>query len=177
MKKNGFTLLELLIVVVVIGILATLVSGAAVYAMRTAREKRAMVSRSVLKTAISRYRSEYNRWPGGYAEGWDDAHTFSGENNQRVFSMLRVGSDDNPDGIQFFDETAFFTTATDGRNTRRLSETDPETPTPLVYQSRDGRILDSAGNYYYYKVTINYSNETVSVETPAFTANNSDEED
>ena len=65
MKKGGFTLLELLVVIVVISILATIVVGGANYTLRVAREKRMKISCKTLETAIQRYHTEYNDWPGG----------------------------------------------------------------------------------------------------------------
>ncbi len=175
MRKNGFTLLEVLVVIVVIGILATLISSAAAIAMRSARAKRVKVSRTILETAIYRYRSEYNEWPGGYDNGWGGEHTFSGENNKLVFGMLRSDSKDNPDRVQFLDETAFFTKASGGE-AKKLSETDPSTAQPLVFLSRSGKVLDADGNYHYYAVEINYENETVAVTAPGFDEDE-DEED
>ncbi len=173
MKKNGFTLLEILVVIVIIGILATLVAGAAAFAMRSAREKRVEISCSVLKTAIYRYRTEYNEWPGGYT-GDGGTKTFSGDGNKAIFGMLRVGSSDNPDKIQFIDETAFFTTASGGE-AQKLSDTSASTPLPLVFLSRSGKVLDKNGKYHYYKVVIDYDDETVEVSAPGFTDENEDD--
>jgi len=167
MKRNGFTLLEILVVIVIIGILATLVAGSASFAMRVAREKRVSLSCRVLETAIHRYRSEYNDWPGGYT-GENSSKTFSGDDNKKVFGMLRIGSADNPDNIQFIDETAFFTTMSGGKEAQKLSETDPSTSRPLVFLSRSGKVLDEDGNYHYYSVTIDYDDEMVKVEAPGF---------
>ena len=175
MRKNGFTLLEILVVIVVIGVLATLVAGSATFAMRSAREKRVKMSCTVLQTAIYRYRTEYNDWPGGYDQSWGKSHTFSGSDNKKVFDMLRAGSDDNPDHIPFLDETAFFTTAPGGKEARKLSDTDAATAAPLVFLSRSGHVLDEDGRYFYYRVTINYEDETVSVDSPGFA--DEDEED
>ncbi len=175
MRKNGFTLLEILVVIVVIGILATLVAGSATFAMRSARDKRVKISCTDLQTAIYRYRSEYNEWPGGYKESWGKKHTFSGEDNKEIFSMLRAGSDDNPDHIQFIDETAYFTTKSGGKEAQKLSETDTSTRRPLVFLSRSGHVVDEDGRYFYYRATINYEDETVVVDSPGFDAE--DEED
>ena len=157
MRKKGFTLLELLVVIVVVGILATLVAAAAGYAVRTARQRRMEISCQNLRIAILRYRTEYNEWPGG-DPGSVASKTFEGTSNKNVFGMLRRESDDNPDHIHFLDETAFFTPG--GEGSQKLSETTGDQP--LVCLSRTGR------DYLYYKVVINYANETVSVSVPDF---------
>ena len=164
MRKNGFTLLEILVVIVVIGILATLVAGAAIFAVRSARDKRVKISCAVLQTAIYRYRAEYNEWPGGYHDSWGGEHIFLDDDNKDVFSMLRVDSDDNPDHIRFIDETAFFTP--DDAEATKLSETTGTKPKPLVFVAKDGRwTWKKTGKHLYYRVIINYKSETVTVDT------------
>ena len=158
MKKGGFTLLELLVVIVVIGILATLVAGGATYAVRVSREKRRTISCKTLQTAIYRYRSEYNEWPGGDST----SGKFFGNQNAKVFGMLRADSSANPDGIHFLDETAFLTPDGDG-GAQKLSETSGDRP--LVFNTRSGKWTDTTGNYFYYRIMINYEDETVDVDT------------
>ena len=181
MRKNGFTLLELLVVIVIIGILATLIASGATFAVRSARQKRCELSCSVLRTAIARYHTEYNEWPGGDPPTGDPDHdgdvekTFKGAENKDVFGMLRLGSPDNRKGVQFFDETAFFTEAPGGGEARKLSETDPAVRQPLVFLSRSGKVLNSRGEYHYYQVYINYSKDLVKVTAPGF--KDEDEED
>ena len=173
MKRNGFTLLELLVVIVVIGILATLVAGAAGYATRSARAKRMGISCKTLETAIHRYRTEYGEWPGGY-KGKDTSKTFSGEANASVFGMLRVNSDDNPDHIRVLDETAFFTPDGDFGANKLCDATGDR---PLVCQYRSGRwTKKDSDRYLYYKVTIDYDDETVTVSAPGFNDEGDDED-
>lgn len=164
MKKTGFTLIELLVVIVIIGILATLVVGGANYTVRVSRERRREISCQTLQTAIYRYRTEYNEWPGGVTPKKDKtSHTFTGEENAKVFGMLRPSNKKaNPDGIHFLDETGFFTPDSDG-GAIKLSETAGDRP--LVFVSRSGRWTDKNGNYLYYRVTINFEDETVKVDT------------
>ena len=171
MKRNGFTLIELLVVIVIVSILATLVVGGANYAVRVSREKRRVISCQALKTAIYRYRTEYNEWPGGVqsSNNKDHTYTFSGEENKEVFGMLRASDKENTDKIHFIDETAFFTPDGDG-GAVKLS--DPSVGTgrkPLVFIARSGRWVDervkSKDNYLYYRVTIDFDDETVSVDT------------
>ena len=163
MKKGGFTLLELLVVIVVIGILATLVTGGATYAVRVSREKRRTISCKTLQTAIRRYYNEYNEWPGGVEpDEHTKSHKFCGKDNAKVFGMLRADSSANPDGIHFIDETAFLTPDGDG-GAQKLSETSGDRP--LVFNTRSGKWTDATGGYFYYRVTINFEDETVDVDT------------
>lgn len=169
MEKKGFTLLELLVVIVVMGILATLVAGGASYALRVARAKRVTVSCATLKTAIFRYHSEYNEWPGGKtpsASASDKTVVYKGAENAQVFGALRSdNAKDNPDGITFLDETAFYTPASDGE-AMKLSETSGAKP--LVFVSRSGRWSTKSGDYFYYRVKINHEYQSVTVEAPGF---------
>ncbi len=165
MKKNGFTLIELLVVIVIISILATLVVGGANYAVRVSREKRRAISCQTLQTAIYRYRTEYNEWPGGIQKSSNDAHnhTFQDDDNAKVFGMLRASNKkDNPDGIHFIDETAFFTPDGDD-GAIKLSETTGDKP--LVFVARSGRWLNKNGQHLYYRVVIDFDDETVTVDT------------
>lgn len=168
MKKGGFTLLELLVVIVVMGIVATIVVGGASYSLRVARAKRVAISCKTLQTALHRYYTEYNKWPGGGTptKAKDYKITFSGDDNKKVFWALRAeNSKDNPDGIHFLDETVFFTP--DGNDgAKKLSETSGSKP--LVFASRSGRWTNKSGDYLYYKVVINYEHESVSVTSPGF---------
>lgn len=164
MKRNGFTLIELLVVIVIIAILATLVVGGANYAVRVSREKRRTISCQTLQTAIYRYRTEYNEWPGGVSPSKNTkSYTFEKENNKKIFGMLRASSRDNPDGIHFIDETAFFTPDGDDGGAMKLSETTGDRP--LVYIARSGRWMDKNGSYLYYRVTIDFDDDTVKVDT------------
>ena len=170
MKKSGFTLLELLVVIVVISILATLVVGGANYTLRVAREKRVNLSCKTLQTAIHRYHTEYNDWPGGKTPGSDGEVEYSGAENSKVFGALRISNTEAPpkgnkDEIVFIDETAFFTP--DGSDeAQKLSETTGAKP--LVFVSRSGRWTNKNKKFLYYKVKINYEFQTVKVEAPGF---------
>ncbi len=173
MKRNGFTLLELLVVIVVISILATIAMTAAAYAMRSSRAKRMAISCRTLELAIHRYRTEYGEWPGGY-RGKDKSKTYSGEENASVFGMLRTKSNDNPDHIRFLDETAFFTPDGDFGADKLCDTTGNRA---LICQYRSGRWTRKGTNkYLYYKVVIDFDDETVTVSAPNFNDEGDDED-
>jgi type II secretion system protein G len=86
--KRGFTILELLIVVAVIGILIGIVMGSAAGARRNARIQQANVEVRGLVVAIRAYKIEYGKWPVKEAGGiWD------GDNADLVLALTAKGND------------------------------------------------------------------------------------
>lgn len=85
----AFTLIELLIVISIIAIVATLAVGAAVKAIHQGKVKRIATTALTLKMAIMNYRSQRGNWPfvrpGGKSNG-----DFSGKGNVRT---LKGGAD------------------------------------------------------------------------------------
>jgi len=60
---RGFTLIEILIVVVIIGLLASLVGPALFKKVGSSRQKTAMAQISMLETALKTYRLDTGRYP------------------------------------------------------------------------------------------------------------------
>ncbi|WP_372846412.1 type II secretion system protein [Pontiella sp.] len=65
MEKRGFTLVELLVVIVIVSILATLGSRVVRSARTNAKRAQAMVEMKSIETAIKAYRSKYGFLPAG----------------------------------------------------------------------------------------------------------------
>lgn len=76
--KKGFTIVELLVVVAIIGILLGIVSTATIGSIRNGRAKRAEAMCSVLSQAISSYYAQKGEWPTAieaYARNMGDKET------------------------------------------------------------------------------------------------------
>jgi len=63
MKKNGFTLLEMLIVIAILSILVTLGSKALRSARTSAKKTQALVEMTSIETAVKSYFNEYGKLP------------------------------------------------------------------------------------------------------------------
>ena len=170
--RAGFTLVELLAVMLLIAILLGIILGAALYLIKTARSNRSQHTATTLKTALVNYRHEYGRLPvpGGWASSahfktngaGDQTMVASNEENRIVFDLLRTDNSDanaNPKGIPFLDETAVLALAGGQRMTYHMARAKGSPPFPLVYTMRNG-------GTEYFTVTINFDQETAAVERP-----------
>ena len=83
--KKGFTLVEMLVVITILGILMAMMVPAAGMILKRARVAQAKADAGVVTTVMLKYHADYNRWPGFYAQelaaglphlthkGWVDA--------------------------------------------------------------------------------------------------------
>ena len=74
MKNKGFTLIEIMIVLVIIGILMGLISAAVFKAMENAKISKAKADIAVLETALSAYEADTGDYPPqqSIGQGWED---------------------------------------------------------------------------------------------------------
>lgn len=83
MSKRGFTIVELLVVITVIGVLMGIVTTAASNSMAASREKRATALCSLVQTGLATYYAQRGEWPeplGGKVK----SGSFSSSNDEGV---------------------------------------------------------------------------------------------
>lgn len=66
--RKAFTLVEMLVVIVILGILAALVSGAAVGAMRAARQGKIVLEINALASGLEAYKLKYGEYPPNFTD-------------------------------------------------------------------------------------------------------------
>lgn len=92
MKRRGFTIVELMIVVAIIGILGGIVTNAAMASIRAARGKRADAMCVALEQAISAYYAREGKWPDVIESQASNmsgtSHTFSADDADKIFRQV-----------------------------------------------------------------------------------------
>lgn len=90
--KKGFTIVELLVVIGILAILATIVVIAASGAMKNARGKRADAMRSALQTALDTYYAQVGEWPSVIEQRAsnmnDTSYSFSPTEIDKIFQEV-----------------------------------------------------------------------------------------
>ena len=97
---RGFTIIELMVVVAIIGILVGLLSSGVSRSMAKARRTQEAAQIGALKSAFWAYRQEYGRWPCPYPEGGQSTVVY--QFTKPIFTMMSpVNRVDNPHQIHF----------------------------------------------------------------------------
>lgn len=99
-RKWGFTILELLIVISIMALLATLAIGAAQKAKISARKKNIAATIQTLELAVGNYKANENRWPFDINSLQRDGDYYwaKGQKNAVVFGNLLKSSTRYLDG-------------------------------------------------------------------------------
>ena len=93
--QRGFTIVELLVVIAVMSVLATLVTGAAMKAIKQSRERRVEATIKGLEMALMNFRARENCWPVTLKQSGNDSSIwFHGVDNAEVFKKLIAGGSD-----------------------------------------------------------------------------------
>ncbi|MDP7024018.1 MAG: type II secretion system protein [Kiritimatiellia bacterium] len=126
MRNRGFTLIEMLVVVAIIGVLMGLMLPAMTRLRQQARSRKAEVERLALRNAIRAYHAEYEEWPlpqndlnAALATDFDDPdepviYTYDADNDEIVEVLRPDNTFRNPKGMLFLEEQSFSRTNEDG---------------------------------------------------------------
>ncbi|MCG7543706.1 type II secretion system protein GspG [Pseudoalteromonas ruthenica] len=120
-RSRGFTLVELLIVMVILGLLASIIAPRMFSKVDSAREGTAKAQMQVMATALDSYRldigyypktlddlvnSSHKMWDGPYfpkaipADPWGNEYSYevTSENGRESFTLKSLGRDGKPGG-------------------------------------------------------------------------------
>lgn len=112
-QQSGFTLIEMLVVIVIIGILMGMLGTALYKSKYAAKKAQAAAEIKTLASALRNYRHEYGRWPLPRATV-SGLHEFD-TNHRTIIDYMTDTSDPdkNPRNIQFANWNEYFTMGVD----------------------------------------------------------------
>lgn len=114
MRKKGFTIVEMLIVVAIIGVLVSLVSVAVGGSLRNGRSKRATAMCNVLQQSIAMYYTKTGQWPkaieskANNMSGDKDTYTFKPDEADAIFQEIVKKSTGSGATMALVDASALF---------------------------------------------------------------------
>jgi prepilin-type N-terminal cleavage/methylation domain-containing protein len=155
--KMGFTLIELMMVVLVMAIIATLAIGAVLKSRKQPQDTQFKTTARVLQMGLTNYRAAEQRWPLTLVPQADSKFLEFREDNARVFAPLFENSKK-----LYLDPSALLTKVS-GKGVMPLRKAielriAPEA-CPLGYPDPAHKEI-----FRYFKVTFDLSMDTVSVE-------------
>lgn len=104
MKKNGFTLLELLVVIVILGLLITLGSKSLRAVKRSAKRTKALVEIKSIETALNAYQNKYGKLPApNILQGREDLEDGEEESQDTLAILMAEDSLLNPAQLVFLE--------------------------------------------------------------------------
>lgn len=134
--RRGFTILELLVVISIMALVATLATGAALKAVKQARNKRIVATCRALEIALNNYRAQENAWPvtlrptGNSTTVW-----YHGVDNKEVFKPMYHGSGGSR--TVYLDGSALMAYSSGSRMSLNAALKSGKTDVALFYQNPD----------------------------------------
>ena len=136
-NQTGFTLVELLVVISIIGLLAGLMSVAIPRAMESGKKAKAKGELTAIVAAVKAYKQEYGRLPGSVTATSDA--TFEDANSKSLLSALGGAinaSVENPKAVRFLEGASTDGTMKDPWGTQYLVVVDTDESNSMAYQSK-----------------------------------------
>ena len=143
-KKNvarpiqaGFTLVELLVVISIIGLLAGLMSVAIPKAMEGGKKAKAKGELNAIVAAVKAYKQEYGRWPGSATATSDT--TFQNAESKSLLSALSGASTtlvENPKSVRLLEGASTDGTMLDPWGTQYFVILDADESNSMTYQGK-----------------------------------------
>ena len=96
MMKKGFTIIELLVVLAIIGILLGIVTTAAASSIKQARARKADACCTIVKQALATFYAQEGRWPGSIGRSIEGGSVTGSGNNPDVYELQPSRSSDRP---------------------------------------------------------------------------------
>jgi prepilin-type N-terminal cleavage/methylation domain-containing protein len=134
-NQTGFTLVELLVVISIIGLLAGLMSVAIPRAIESGKKAKAKGELTAIVAAVKAYKQEYGRWPGSATN--DDP--FQDAASKSLLSALGGtgnNSVENPKSVRFLEGASADGTMKDPWGTQYFIDLDGDDSNSIDYQGK-----------------------------------------
>ena len=138
--QAGFTLVELLVVISIVGLLAGLMSVAIPRAMEAGKKAKVKGELTAIVAAVKAYKQEYGRWPVDLTDGAGDENTVGwcdGDKSKTLMKILCASPQDtselNPKGVRFLEGPAQDGTFVDPWNTQYIVQLDTNDSNSVWY--------------------------------------------
>jgi prepilin-type N-terminal cleavage/methylation domain-containing protein len=136
-SQTGFTLVELLVVISIVGLLAGLMSVAIPKAMEGGKKAKAKGELNSIVAAVKAYKQEYGRWPGSATATSDT--TFQGTDSKSLLSALSGASNtsvENPKSVRFLEGASTDGTMKDPWGMQYFVILDADESNSMTYQGK-----------------------------------------
>jgi prepilin-type N-terminal cleavage/methylation domain-containing protein len=136
-SQTGFTLVELLVVISIVGLLAGLMSVAIPKAMEGGKKAKAKGELNAIVAAVKAYKQEYGRWPGSATATGDT--TFQDTDSKSLLSALSGTNNtlvENPKSVRLLEGSSTDGTMKDPWGTQYLVIVDTDESNSMTYQGK-----------------------------------------